>query len=784
MKQAHLLVAEGKTESVIVLGKKPEPGELHAARELQKFIRFIGGAEVPILDGPSDGCFNIFIGSTGDFEELCLPDESLGIDGYIIKTTKRSLILAGNAIHSCLYAVYHFLNQYCGCGFFEDGDRIPPRETIVLPEIDIRERPFFRYRKYPMAGIEMYGARWWDFEEWKKYLDWGAKHRYNVLDQQEKFVTGFVQPFIWRRLGVQTELTDWQKEQIDLRQKMFDYARMLGMKIQFSCVFYESQGARRPGNYAWADSLQFDEFIERSPTLVPLLTNSWSGVPFPWIDPRTDFAREVVRIGVEELIRLFGTDHLYALRQPSEDSFIDLSLQEQQDVIRSVIVDMRTVIQEVDPQARIEGGWSGWEWSLPEIRQAQLDAMREAVGAGHTFIAAPGIEPGRLRQERVYQRENYFEGTPWWTGVIGMGAGTVNFFGDLAGTIREMRILADDPKGIEKCEGFMLWPEAIRRNLMAVELYSLLGWADPREVELGNFLQRYALARYGAEAGPKLLPALEKLAASVYSFNSNACGNIPLHRTLAAAGEMTELNNNNLLKFMPEVHAALEVMVAQKDVVGGEKFYQFDLVDMGREYLGMKITEYVLNARRAFYHKEKEQIGKLGAKTERALRLLAKLTSGHPWFRLRTEEEWASRWPEFFPGASNVYCNRIGRTTLFTKENWVLDYYGDDLCELVLYYYLPRVKAYLGAMVDILESGDESMWRQAIGAPNIKDNTIEHGDFYWGKQLSGPLMRHDRDIILGFIENGYPKEQIEYYEGSIAKLVEEVLADFPLQEIV
>ena len=70
------------------------------------------------------------------------------------------------------------------------------------------------------------------FEEWKKYLDWGAKHRYNVLDQQEKFVTGFVQPFIWRRLGVQTELTDWQKEQIDLRQKMFDYARMLDMKIQ------------------------------------------------------------------------------------------------------------------------------------------------------------------------------------------------------------------------------------------------------------------------------------------------------------------------------------------------------------------------------------------------------------------------------------------------------------------------------------------------------------------------------------------------------------------------
>ena len=653
-----VLIKDGKTECRIVHSGKPEPVERHAAVELQRYLQIISGAYVPICDDPSDSNINIYVGAAGDFDEFDM--DTLGCDGYIIRTTKLGLILTGSAVHSCLYAVYHLLRDFCGCGFFEDGDRIPNAKTIAVPELDIHERPFFTYRKYLMAGNEMYGTRWWDFGEWKKCLDWGAKHRYNVLDQQEKFTTGFVQPFIWRRLGVHIELTDWQKRQIDLRRRIYDYARMLGMKVQFSCVFYESQGPRMPGNYAWTDCLQFDEFIEKSPVPVPTLTNSWSGVPFPWIDPRTDIAREVVRIGMEELIRLFGTDHLYALRQPSEDSFIDLPVEEQRNVIRSVIVDMRKVIREVDPAAKIEGGWGGWEWSPPEIRKAQLEAMRDAVKAGDTFIAAPGIEPGRIRQERVYQRENYFEGAPWWTGVIGMGAGTVNFFGDLAGTIREMRILADNTDAMQNCEGFMLWPEAIRRNLMAVELYSLLGWADPRDVELKTFLRRYASTRYGAAAGPKLLPALEELADSVYTFNSNACGNIPIHRTLAAAGEMTELNNNNMLRFMPGVHAALEILVSQKELVGNEPFYRFDLVDTGREYLGMKVTGYILEARRAFYRKETERIRHITQRANEALSSLARLTSSHPWFRLRTEEKWAEMWPDFFQGASNVYCNRIG----------------------------------------------------------------------------------------------------------------------------
>lgn len=119
---------------------------------------------------------------------------------------------------------------------------------------------------------------------------------------------------------------------------------------------------------------------------------------------------------------------------------------------------------------------------------------------------------------------------------------------------------------------------------------------------------------------------------------------------------------------------------------------------------------------------------------------------------------------------------------MFTKENWVLDYYGDDLCELVLYYYLPRLMAYLKEMIAILERGDEQSWHEAIGAPNVKDGTIEHGDFYWGKQISGPLMRHDREIILSFIANGYPRDEIEYYEGPLPDLVEEILGEFPLEE--
>ena len=132
-----------------------------------------------------------------------------------------------------------------------------------------------------------------------------------------------------------------------------------------------------------------------------------------------------------------------------------------------------------------------------------------------------------------------------------------------------------------------------------------------------------------------------------------------------------------------------------------------------------------------------------------------------------------------FPGASNAYCNRVGRTVLYSRDVWLLDYYSDDLSELISYYYKPRVMAHLEQMLALLQKDDDQEWREALAMPSEKDTTVPHGDYYWGHRLIGPAMKNDREIVLKFVDQGYPPDEVEYYEGP---LVNDLIARFPLEE--
>ena len=88
-----------------------------------------------------------------------------GEDGFIIKTLHESgrdwLVLGGSNERGALYAVYHFLEKVLKCGFFEDGERIPEMGEVVVTDLDIREKPFFRYRSYMSPCAQSYSASYW-----------------------------------------------------------------------------------------------------------------------------------------------------------------------------------------------------------------------------------------------------------------------------------------------------------------------------------------------------------------------------------------------------------------------------------------------------------------------------------------------------------------------------------------------------------------------------------------------------------------------------------------------
>ena len=118
--------------------------------------------------------------------------EGLGLqyggDGYRILCVphagRRILLLAGGSGRSTLYAVYDFFRRQAGAAYFWDGDVVPKRPDIAFDKLDVAETPHFAYRGlryFAHRGLHRFQAEHWDFEDWKREIDWLVKSRLNLF---------------------------------------------------------------------------------------------------------------------------------------------------------------------------------------------------------------------------------------------------------------------------------------------------------------------------------------------------------------------------------------------------------------------------------------------------------------------------------------------------------------------------------------------------------------------------------------------------------------------------
>ncbi len=148
--QERFLCRDGRTEYVILLATDSSSSEQHAAKELHNFLYKISGADFPVVivdQLPNKPV--IFVGRNRAFDTLgvSIDFDSLGPDGFVIRTVGRHLILAGGKQRGSMYAVYSFLEDHLGCRWYSPSVSVIPRQkTIVLEKIDRREVPAFASR--------------------------------------------------------------------------------------------------------------------------------------------------------------------------------------------------------------------------------------------------------------------------------------------------------------------------------------------------------------------------------------------------------------------------------------------------------------------------------------------------------------------------------------------------------------------------------------------------------------------------------------------------------------
>ena len=93
------------------------------------------------------------VGDTACAKAKGLVSADLKDEEHVICSFGRDIVLNGGGTRGCLYAVYDFLDTYCGVRFWNDTDiDVPAASDLALPELKIRKRPHFTYREIYRNG--------------------------------------------------------------------------------------------------------------------------------------------------------------------------------------------------------------------------------------------------------------------------------------------------------------------------------------------------------------------------------------------------------------------------------------------------------------------------------------------------------------------------------------------------------------------------------------------------------------------------------------------------------
>lgn len=197
------IVEKRKALATIVTPESATLREAFAAAELQKYIRTITGAVLPVACGYADG--NVIL--IGGPERNRLAEQYIsrerflqavpGLEGMLIKTVGNdALLIAGSSGDSnekergTVYAVYEFLERYLGCSFAaygmpdaSAGEFVPRLDSIAIGNIEyVKGGADLGYRTaiVQFDGCDNVNADA-NHALVPAFIDWLAKNRYNRM---------------------------------------------------------------------------------------------------------------------------------------------------------------------------------------------------------------------------------------------------------------------------------------------------------------------------------------------------------------------------------------------------------------------------------------------------------------------------------------------------------------------------------------------------------------------------------------------------------------------------
>jgi len=159
---AVTLVENGRPAAVIVVGADASDQAREAAGVLQEYIERMSGARLEIQPESVAAGARIVVGGK-------LAEGLVGVEGltgltpamneerFVLKTVGNDMVLAGNEhpfYRGVVYAAYELLERL-GCRWYFPGaygEVVPKRSTVVVEDMDVDQRPDFRFRNVWYSG--------------------------------------------------------------------------------------------------------------------------------------------------------------------------------------------------------------------------------------------------------------------------------------------------------------------------------------------------------------------------------------------------------------------------------------------------------------------------------------------------------------------------------------------------------------------------------------------------------------------------------------------------------
>ncbi|HTS67494.1 MAG TPA: alpha-N-acetylglucosaminidase TIM-barrel domain-containing protein [Terriglobia bacterium] len=744
---------------LIVVYNSADSAEAAAAQELQAFLERITKVQPRMVTGMPGGSAGpattqFLVGRHQVVQELLssgrLADPAKkDPEAYVVQSVtlgeKPGMVFLGGTGIATLYAVYHFLEKACGCGFYWDGDHVPHRDSVPAQGINIAAQPWFHERMCMNLTLYWYSSPWWEWDDWKTYIDWALKARLNILSLWDTPGEDVAWKKAWKRMGVEVSdnsysgppyeifapikygvrppLTEgWREGQSALNKQITQYARQRGMRSLAPAV---------PG-------IVPPEYASARPE-ARMFEISWAGLPKQkYLHPLSPEYHQVGRAFLEEYISLYGNDHLYWLENYLECD-VEGPAEVQSDVRREIAGANFKVLNEVDPQGI--GIYSAWSFLFkPQFWTPQL--IRESLE--------------RMPEDRVRvldqwaemvpeaKRTDYFFGRPWHFGVVYSFGGNTNMHGNLAFIEKQFHQVVDDPRA-KQCVGFYPNEETIRHNYFYYDFLCRLGW-NPKEVDLRSHVPDYALGRYGAASAPIMVEALKKLLASVYG-TDDLSQPLYWHR-LGREAVYFRLQIADRKSFIPSLRKALEIALAAAPAQSDNALYLRDLNDIGRQYLAELFNAHVFKIQECEAALDEAAFEREAGLLESLMQAIETLLSHDDYYWLSPLIRKAQR----LPGTPSDVDVRV-RDIYTLWADVIRDYASRDFYELVQGYYHPRVTTYVRALREAL-----NMDQRMVYNPTELDREYDAIEKKWVKD-GFPLVE----------QKPAPKQVIDTVKAILAK---------------